>query len=300
MTRKHGFVHDLTHPVLRWGYIFVIPGLASYLLFTLYPAVRAFVQSTYRIRGGNVEWVFVGLANYATVLKERIFWTALRNTFLYVLITVPAGAVVSFVVASALKAASRMAGFFRALYFIPSVAGVIAMGIVFTWIYEPYTGLLNLVLKWAGLPTLKWLRDGVLALPSIAAMTVWRTTGYNVVILLAGLLAIPRDYFESAQIDGAGFLRRAVSITLPLVAPTLWFVIINSTIQDLQVFSEVFVMTGGGPGHATTTMGFRIYQEAFLYFAYGKASAIAVILLLIILTVTVAQIRIFEKRTRID
>jgi multiple sugar transport system permease protein len=298
--KNYGFRHDLAHPVLRWGYIFVLPGLASYLLFTLYPVVRAFVQSAYRIRGGNVDWVFIGLDNYAAVLGERVFWTALGNTFFYVLMTVPLGTGLSFLMASALNAVDRFKGFFRALYFIPSVAGVIAIGIVFTWIYEPYTGLLNLLLKMAGLPGLKWLRDGGLALPSIAVMTVWRTMGYNVVILLAGLLAIPRDYYESAQLDGASFLWRTFGITLPLLAPTLWFVIINSTIQDLQVFSEVFVMTGGGPGHATTTMGFKIYQEAFLYFAYGRASAIAVVMLLIILTVTVVQIRTSEGNTRVN
>jgi multiple sugar transport system permease protein len=150
------------------------------------------------------------------------------------------------------------------------------------------------------LPPLNWLRDMNLALPSIAAMTVWRTMGYNVVIFLAGLLAIPADYYEAADIDGAGGARKLFRITIPLVAPSMWFVIINSTIRDLQVFSEVFVTTGGGPGHATTTVGFRVYQQAFLYLSFGKASANALILLAIILVITVMQLRFFEERTQVS
>ena len=119
--------------------------------------------------------------------------------------------------------------------------------------------------------------------------------GFHAIILLAGIIAIPRSYYEAADIDGAGIIRKHVSITLPLVAPPLLFVIINNTIRDLKVFSEIFIMTGGGPGHATNTIAFRIYQQAFLYFSFGKASAMAIILLLIILTITVLQIKAFER-----
>jgi ABC-type sugar transport system permease subunit len=166
--------------------------------------------------------------------------------------------------------------------------------------YEPYSGLLNLILSKLGLRGLGWLRDRHLALPSIAAMTVWRTMGYNVVILLAGLLAIPRDFYEAADIDGAGFLTKHFRITIPLLAPAIWFIVIDNSIRDLKVFSEVFVMTGGGPGHATTTIGFRVYQNAFNYLSFGKASANAIILLLIILVVTIIQFRFFEEKTRVS
>ena len=299
-TRGYGFLHDIRHPVLRWGYIFVIPGLVSYFLFTTYPAARAIIQSLHLIRGIRNPWVLAGLENYRQIAADRVFWKALGNTFQYVLMTVPIGTLFSLAVAICLNSIRRFNGFFRALYFIPSIAGVITMGIVFTWIYEPYSGLLNMVLSRLGLPTFGWLRDMKMALPSIAAMTVWRTMGYNVVILLAGLLAIPAEYYESAQIDGAGALRRHLSISLPLVAPTLMFVVINNTILDMQMFSETFVMTGGGPGQATTTVGFRIYQEAFLFFNFGKASGIAVILLVIILLITIVQLRFLESKTRTE
>jgi len=298
--KRAGFLHDLTHPILRWGYIFVIPGLLSYLLFTFYPTIRCLVQSLYMIRSANNPWVYKGLGNYAAVFKDKIFWDSLGNTFAYVVMTVPAGTAASLLIAVVLNSIVKMRGFFRALYFVPSVSGVIAMGIVFTWMYDPYSGMLNLILSGLGLPTFNWLRDHHMALPSIAAMTVWRTLGYNVVIFLAGLLAIPLDYYEAAGIDGASPVQKLFRITIPLIAPSLWFVIINNTIRDLQVFSEVFVMTGGGPGHATTTVGFRVYQYAFLYLSFGQASANALILLLIILVITILQFRLFEERTQIS
>jgi multiple sugar transport system permease protein len=297
---RQRFVHDIRHPMLRWGYIFVLPGLLSYLLFTFYPTLRSLIQSFHRIRGPGNPWIFNGVANYAEIFQDTIFWAALKNTFVYVLMTIPIGTVLSLLIAVALNSIVRGRGLFRALYFIPSVAGVIAVGVVFNWLYEPYLGVLNLMLSKLGLPRLNWLRDLKLALPSIAIMNIWQTLGYNVVIFLAGLLAIPADLYEAADIDGAGSVRKLLRITVPLVAPSLWFVVINNTIRNLQVFSEIFVTTGGGPGHATTTVGFRVYQYAFLYLSFGKASANVIILMAIILFVTILQLRFFERRTQVS
>ena len=294
------FIHDISHPILRWGYIFVIPGLLSYLLFTFYPTLRCLVQSLHLIRGANTPWMFNGLNNYLDIFQDKIFWSSLKNTFYYVALTIPVGTILALVLAVALNTIVKARGFFRALYFIPSVAGVIAVGIVFNWMYEPYLGVLNLLLSKVGLPRLNWLRDLKLALPSIAVMNIWQTLGYNVVIFLAGLLAIPSELYEAADIDGTPPVRKLLSITVPLVAPSMWFVIINNTIRNLQVFSEIFVMTGGGPGTATTTVGFRVYQYAFLYLSFGKASANVMVLLIIILAVTLLQLRFFERRTRVE
>jgi ABC-type sugar transport system permease subunit len=294
------FIHDVSHPILRWGYIFVIPGVLSYLLFTFYPTLCCLVQSLHLIRGANNPWVFHGINNYLEIFQDKIFWGSLKNTFYYVALTIPLGTIISLLLAVVLNSIVKARGFFRALYFIPSVAGVIAIGIVFNWMYEPYLGVLNLMLSKVGLPRLNWLRDLKLALPSIAVMNIWQTLGYNVVIFLAGLLAIPAELYEAADIDGTGPIRKLWSITIPLVAPSMWFVIINNTIRNLQVFSEIFVMTGGGPGHATTTVGFRVYQYAFLFLSFGKASANVMVLLVIILAVTLVQLRFFESRTQVE
>jgi multiple sugar transport system permease protein len=297
LNKRGGILRDLRHPIAKWGYYFVIPGLISYGLFTLYPVLRSLLLSISNSRNTGGAWSFVGFGNYAEIFRDKVFWAALKNTFQYVLLTVPLGTAISFVVAIALQGIARHKGFFRALFFIPSIAGVVSIGIIFTWIYEPYSGLLNLLLSKLGIPGMAWLRDKNLVIPSIAAMTIWRTMGYSVVIILAGLMAISKDYYEAARLDGASTFRQHASITLPLIAPTLFFITINNSIQDLQAFSEIMVMTGGGPGFASTTVGYRIYQEAFLYFNFGKASAIAVVLLLIILGITILQLKILSRKT---
>jgi ABC-type sugar transport system permease subunit len=281
--------------VLRWGYIFALPGLLAYLLFTAYPLITTFWQSLHLIRGASNPWVFVRLQNYAAIFKDDIFWSSLVVTLKYVLMTVPTGIVLAFIVSIALESLGKFQGFFRSLFFIPSVAGVVVIGIIFGWIYEPYNGMANMFLKGIGLPSLNWIRSKELALPSIALMTVWRTLGYNVVILLAALTTVPRHYYEAASIDGVGFLRKHWLITIPLIAPTLMFVLIYNTIQNMQVFTETFIMTGGGPGQATTTIGYRIFQNAFIFSDFGMAGANAVVLLLIVLIITILQMRLTKR-----
>ena len=280
----------------RWGFIFVLPGLISYSLFSLYPLISSLVQSFHYIRGAKSEWRFILFTNYADALTNSDFWHSMGVTFSYVLMTVPLGVLISLVVAITLSTVRKNQGFLRALYFIPSVAGIVVIGIIFTWMYEPYNGLLNMVFEKFGMGPFLWLRGKESALPSIAAMTIWRTMGYNVVILMAGILTIPASLYESAEIDGVGILRKHISITIPLTLPTITFVVIYNTIQNLQMFSEIFVMTGGGPGFATTTIGYRIYQEAFLFMKFGKAAANVVILMIIIVFITLIQLKLLNKR----
>lgn len=283
---------------MRWGYIFALPGLLSYFLFTAYPLVSTVWQSLHLIRGAANPWRFVGLSNYKAIFDDDIFWSSLWITLKYVLMTVPTGVFLAYMVSDMLGSIIRFRGFFRSLFFIPSVAGVVVIGIVFGWLYEPYNGLLNMVLSGVGLPRLNWIRDMTLALPSIALMTVWRTLGYNVVIVLSALLTVPRDYYEAAEMDGVGTLRRHLSITVPLIAPTLVFVFIYNTIQNMQVFTEVFILTGGGPGHSTTTIGYRIFQNAFIFSDFGTAGANAVVLLIIVFLITMIQLRLTVRSER--
>lgn len=300
MSYQRGIIGELRHPVLKWGYIFALPGIIAYIFFTLYPIGSTLWQSLHLITGAANPWRFYGLINYGEIVKDKIFWNSLLNTIVYVLMTVPVGAVLSLIVAIALNSLGKMRGFFRSLFFIPSVAGIVAVGIIFTWLYEPYNGLLNYILGQFGVSRINWLRDENLALACVSAMTIWRTAGYNVVILLAGLTAIPPQYYEVADIDGVGLIKKHLFITFPLVSPAFWFVIIYNTIKNMQAFTEIFVMTGGGPGHATTTIGFRIYQNAFVYMSFGKAAANAVVLLIIILIITLIQLRFFNKGTKIE
>jgi ABC-type sugar transport system permease subunit len=255
-------------------------------------------QSLHLIRGATNPWQFVGLANYAEIFRDDIFWNSLWVTLKYVLMTVPTGVLLAYVVANMLESTVRLRGLFRSLFFVPSVAGIVVIGIIFGWLYEPYNGLLNVLLTGVGLPRLNWTRSIELALPSIAFMTVWRTLGYNIVIVLAALTTVPRHYYEAAEIDGVGPLRRHFSITIPLIAPTLAFVLIYNTIQNMQVFTEIFIMTGGGPGRSTTTIGYRIFQNAFIFTDFGSAGANAVVLLLIVFVITIIQLRLTMSSER--
>jgi len=280
----------------KWGLIFVLPGLISYSLFSLYPLLSSLVQSFHYIRGAGNPWRFIWFRNYAEILFSKDFWQALKVTFLYVLLTVPLGIFFSFVVAIAITGVGKFRGFIRALYFIPSVAGIVVIGIIFSWMYEPYNGLFNMVFERFGLGPFLWLRGQSSALASIAAMTIWRTLGYNVVILMAGILSIPGTFYDAAAMDGVGMLRKHISITIPLTLPTIIFVVVYNTIHNLQMFAEAFVMTGGGPGFATTTIGYRIYREAFLFSSFGRAAANSVILMLIIVGITILQMKILRQR----
>lgn len=280
----------------KWGLIFVLPGLLSYLLFSFYPLLSSILQSFHYIRGAGNPWRFVLLENYKTIVTDKDFWHSLLITFSYVLLTVPAGAMLAFIIALAIAGIHRFRSFLRALYFLPSVAGIIVIGIIFTWMYEPYNGLLNMLLERIGLGPFLWLRGKGTALISIAIMTIWRTLGYNNLILMAGILSVPKTIYDAAEIDGVSLFRKHISITLPLTLPTLTFVIIYNSILNLQVFAEIFVMTGGGPGFATTTIGYRIYREAFLFMSFGRAAANAVALMLIIVGITIIQNRILNQR----
>jgi ABC-type sugar transport system permease subunit len=282
--------------IVTWGIIFVLPGLISYLLFSFYPLISSLVQSFHYIRGAGNPWRFIFLENYQTILSSPDFWHSIGITFLYVLMTVPLGTFLAFIISISLTEIYHFRSFLRVLYFLPSVAGLVVIGIIFAWMYEPYNGLLNMVLDQLGLGPFLWLRGKDSALASIAAMTIWRTLGYNIVILMAGILSVPKTYYDAAEMDGVGVIRRHLNITLPLTIPTITFVVIYNSIQNLQVFAEVFVMTGGGPGFATTTIGFRIYREAFLYLSFGKAAANAVALMLIIVGITLIQMKLLNQR----
>ncbi|HUV07772.1 MAG TPA: sugar ABC transporter permease, partial [Spirochaetia bacterium] len=193
----------------------------------------------------------------------------------------------------------RLRFFFRSLYFIPSVVGLVVASVIWRWCYEPLFGIFNFLLDKVGITGIVWLKDPATAMPSIALMTVWQDLGYYVVIFMAGLTAIPKELYEVGKIDGASRFRQFLAITFPLLAPTTLFVMMYSTIKNLKIFGEVFVMTGGGPGNSTVTIGFKIYEEAFKFYNYGIANAMAIIMFLIILIITMIQFKLLENKTRI-
>lgn len=276
------------------AFAFLLPNLISIGLFTLIPVVAGFFLSfTSWDMLSDPEWV--GLKNYQDILKDRQFWNALRNTSIYTLIVIPGGLAVSMLLALALNSKIKGTAIYQAIFFLPYVSSTVAIALVWKWIYHPDYGVLNSMLRAVGLPGVDWLTNPSMALVSVAIVQIWQTAGYNMVLLLAGLRAIPKDYYEAARIDGASPWTIFWSITVPLLMPTIFFVTTISIIASFQVFNLIFVMTGGGPGNATKVFVFYVWENGFNFFKMGYASALAYILFVIILAITLIQARFLGR-----
>lgn len=273
------------------SWAFLSPWALAFGLFGLYPfAFSLFASFTdySPVRAGDAR--FVGLANYARALHDPAFWSALGNTAFFVVGTIPLTTALALALALAVQPAFRGRSLFRAGFFLPSVVSVVVLSLVFKGLYAP-NGSLNGLLAALHLPAPAWLLDPDTALPAIMAMDVWSASGYYMVIFLAGLEAIPRDLYDAARLEGATARDQLIHITLPLLRPTLLFVLVVNTIRSLQIFAEVFVMTRGGPLHRTTTVVYYLYEQAFYRFDLGYASALAYLLFVLTLVLAWAQMR---------
>jgi multiple sugar transport system permease protein len=285
----------------RAGWLFAGPALALIGLFFFVPVVAGLVLSLtdfdiYAIASPDTVR-FVGLANFAAILRDPVFWIALRNTMFFVLVGGPLTVAVSLTAALLVNSKlARAPGFFRSLYFVPVVTTLVAMSVVFRYLYHPHYGLINHVLSLVGLGPVDWLGDPRWAMPAIVLLNVWKKFGYNMLILLAGLRAIPDDLYEAAALDGAGWWARLRNVTIPGLAPTLLFVSIMTMIEQFQLFAEPYVMTQGGPLKSTTSIVLLMYEEGFRWWRMGYAAAIAFVLFVIMLIATMVQLRIQRER----
>jgi multiple sugar transport system permease protein len=281
------------------AYTLLAPSLFGFLLFLVAPIFGVLVLSLF-------DWnligtpAFVGLANYRELAGDTEARRAIINTIYYVLLNIPAQTVLALLLAMALNRRMRGGRVLRVLYVLPWMAMPVALGIIWTWMFDPKYGAINKLLGLAGIDGPAWLSSTAWAMPVLASVNIWQYTGYTMLILLAGLQAIPRRLLEAAQIDGASAVQRFFRITLPLLRPSMFFVLVTSTIGSFQMFDTVYVMTQGGPADSTDTLNFHIYQQAFRLFRAGYASALAVVLFCMILLVTVAQYLYFRRRTIYD
>ena len=214
---------------------------------------------------------------------DALFWQSLRNTVVYMVVTVPTSIGLALVLAVALDRKLRGTALYRAIFFYPVMVPSVAAGMVWVFLYAPGYGPINGLMEMLGLPKLEWLYDRQWALPAIIFMSIWKYAGYFMLILLAALQLVPRDLYEAARLDGVSGFRQLVHITIPLISPTLYFVVIIGVLHSYQIFDYVFVMTQGGPADATNVLTFYIYQNAFQFQDIGTASAIANILLLVVI-----------------
>jgi multiple sugar transport system permease protein len=281
----------------KWiaGYLFAAPAICFILVFSVISIAISLYISFFQYDVISEVRPFVGLRNYTEALfRDDVFWTALKNTTLYVLSVVPSITVVGFLLALAGHHARYGRSVFRTIYFLPSITPMVVVALIWVWLYSP-KGMLNQMLGVLGIHGPNWLFDRNLALPSVVIMSVWQTVGYYTVIYLAGLADIPQDYYDAAKVDGANRWQEIRYVTIPLLRNVNLFVTVTLAIAAFQVFTQVYIMTRGGPGNATATMQFIIFRNAFQYFRMGYASAISWLLFLVVFALVIAQLRTYRS-----
>jgi len=270
------------------GYTFLLPNITGFLIFTFLPVLASLVLAF-------CQWdiitkiKFVGVSNFVRLIQDKLFWKYFYNT-VYFMLGIPIGMAVSLSLALLMNQKLRGIVFFRTIYFMPVVSSMVAVALLWRWIYNPDFGLLNSFLRMIGLRNPpQWLASTAWAKPAIMIMWIWKGAGYNMVLYLAALQGIPQQLYEAAEIDGANSWQSFWNITFPMLAPTNFFIVITGIIGGFQAFGELYVMTGGGPAGSTTTVVYYIYNNAFQWFKMGYASAISWFLFLIIFSITLLQ-----------
>lgn len=271
---------------------FLLPTVAVLGTFNFYPALYSLYLSLFEWNGLSPSREFVGLANYARLLASGEFWNSLRVTLLYAGGVTLLALALGLLVAVLLNQPIRGQAVYRVLYFLPVITPTVASGVVWKYLFDPTQGVVNRGLAGVGLEGPSWLNDPSWALLAVVVVGVWKRVGFNMVVYLAALQGIPRIYYEAAQLDGAGPWQQFRYITLPLLAPTTFFLVVTALIDAFQVFDLVYVMTSGGPLGSTDVLGYYLYRQGFRYSELGFASAVAYVMFALIFVATVIQFRL--------
>lgn len=270
------------------GVAWTLPALTFLVMFTLYPMVNAIITSFYNWNlTGRKK--YIGGYNYQKLFSDPEIYETIWRTLQYAIIVLPATLIFGFILALLLKKSTKINVLFRTLLFTPRVSSMVAISVVWLFIYNPQYGLLNSVFGLFGIAPIRWLNDPALALPSLSIITIWRMLGYSTVVFLGGIQNISEDVLEASTIDGANPLQTIWHITIPLVSPTTFMLLILNTIEVLKMFTTINVMTDGGPAKATQNLVVMLYEYAFRRYQLGYASTIAVVLFVLILAVNLLQ-----------
>lgn len=275
---------------------FLTPTLIIFLTFILFPVIFSFYLSFHEWNMFSSEAAYIGLENYKKMFQSEEFWSVLKNTAIYTLGTVPLNMALALLVAIALNKKIKGKKFLRTAFFAPVIISPVAAAVIWRWIYDPNYGLLNYSISFLGVDSINWLNDPTAAMFALIIMGVWKTFGINMVLFSAGLQGIPETYYEAAEIDGAGRWSKFWKITVPMLAPTTFFIMIMSMISSFQVFDLVYVLTSGGPLGSTKVLVFFVYEYAFKFFEMGYASAAAYVLFAILIVLTMIQVRYMKNR----
>lgn len=286
--RRRKSIWPVARDQQRTGILFVLVPMLLFLVFAAAPMFFACYLSFTQFKITRPP-TWVGLQNFELILEDPLFLTALKNTTIYAVGVVPSSMALSLLIALLLNQKIRGIVVFRTAFYLPVVTSTVASAVVWMWMFTPDVGILNRVLLALGLARQRWLLDPQLALPSVMLMSVWQSLGYRMIIWLAALQGIPVHLYDAAEVDGAGAWRKFWAITLPLLKPTTFFILVTAVIGSLQVFGSVFVMTNGGPGYATTTIVHQVYRNAFNYLRMGYGAAQAFVLFLIIFALSMVN-----------
>jgi multiple sugar transport system permease protein len=295
--RRRGVRRVLFEMRKEWSaYAFLTPAFILLGIFTLFAVGFSLYLSFHRWDILNPQKPYVGLDNYRQLRHDDYFRQAVKNTAYFTLATVPLSMLLGLLIALLLNRQIHGRAIFRTLFYLPVVTPLVVSGLIWKWVLNGDFGLLNYYIGKIGISPQLWLSNPSLAMPSVIAMSVWVTVGFTMLVYLAGLQAIPHEYYEAASVDGAGGWRMFRHITLPLLAPSTFFVTVYLVISTFQVFDQIYVMTGGGPLRATTTVVYYIWQAGFQQFAMGYASAMAYGLFAIIFVFTIAQVVVYNRQ----
>lgn len=285
---------------LLYVFLFLIPSLLGFLLFNIVPILSSLGLAF-------SEWDlmtpirFTGIQNFVKMFtNDPVFWPSLGRTILYGAMSIPLGIVTSLLLALAMNRPLKGIAIFRVIYFIPYVSSMIAVAMVWKWLYNDQFGLINTLLMYIGLPAQNWLTDSKLVIPSLVLMDVWKNAGFGMLIYLAALQGIPEQLYEAATVDGANSFQSFFKITLPLLSPAHFYMLVTGLIGGFQVFDSVYLMTRGGPGFASRVYAYNLYQSAFREFNMGYASAMAWFLFFIIFAVTLLQFKQIGGKVQYD
>ena len=275
-------------------YLFLLPAAVVLLVFFFIPFFQTILFSFLNYSNNIYEPTIVGLKNYITLFHSAIFYKVMLNTFLYLFIAVPILAVMPLFIAILINQKLRFLTLYKILIYLPVIVSIVVAAIAFKWLYAQ-SGILNYCLNLFGITSIGWLTDTRFALISVIIVTIWKGIGYYMMIYLAALMSVPNELYEACDIDGAGFFRKHLTVTIPHIMPTIALVTTISAISAMKVFAEIYVMTKGGPLNSSKTIVYYIYERAFENLDLGYASALAVVLLVVVMLFSLINIMFFEK-----
>ncbi|WP_370642513.1 carbohydrate ABC transporter permease [Virgibacillus salidurans] len=278
------------------GILFLLPSIILFTVFLFYPMIRTIYLSFFLTDSSGAPTVFAGWENYINLFTSPIFLQSLQSTLLFVLYTVPVTVIISLFLAVIANEKLRGIGIFRTMYSSTMGISVAAASVFWLYLFHPSIGFLNQIIGLLGFESIGWLTDPAWALIAVSITTIWMNVGFTFLILLGGLQSIDSHLYESADIDGAGYFYKLRRITIPMLSPTLFFVVTVTMINAFQTFGQIDILTQGGPQNETNLIVYSIYRDAFMNYQFGSASVQAVVLFIIILLMTIAQFKISERK----